>query len=50
MVLRLAIIAGGVCMMVPGSMTDIAGLAVVAAIVAFQFIMGKKQKGTPAAA
>ena len=45
-VLRLALVAGGLGMMVPGTLTDVIGLAVVAAIVIFQFISNKKN--TPA--
>ena len=47
--LRLAIIAGGLLMMVPGNLTDLGGLAVVAAIVAFQYLRNKGAKAAPAA-
>ena len=50
MILRLAIIAGGICMMVPGGVTDVVGLVVVVAVVGFQIIMGRKQKQNMAAA
>lgn len=43
MVLRLALVAGGLGMMIPGLTSDLIGLAVVAAIVVFQYISGKKQ-------
>lgn len=45
-VLRLALVAGGLGMMVPGTLTDVIGLAIVAAVVIFQFISSKKN--TPA--
>ena len=48
LVLRIAILAGGLCLMIPGTLTDIIGIAVVAAVVAFQKISSKRQ--TPAAA
>ena len=44
MALRFAIIAAGVCMMVPETVTDIVGLMVICVIIGIQFIMGKKQK------
>ena len=34
--LRVAIAAGGLCMMIPGTLTDVIGLVVVAAVVLFQ--------------
>ena len=40
---RIALVAGGLCMMVPGTMTDIVGVALVAGIVVVQFMMGKKE-------
>ena len=43
MVLRLALVAGGLGMMIPGLTSDLIGLAVVAAVVVFQYISGKKQ-------
>ncbi|MBE6990702.1 MAG: TRAP transporter permease [Ruminococcaceae bacterium] len=39
--LRLALAAGGLCMMVPGTWTDLIGLAVVAAAVVFQYLSGR---------
>ena len=43
MVLRFALVAGGLGMMIPGLTSDLIGLAVVAAVVVFQYISGKKQ-------
>ena len=40
--LRLALAAAGLAMMVPGSVTDVAGLAVLAAVVLYQRAMSKK--------
>ena len=48
MVLRLALVAGGLGMMIPGLTSDLIGLAVVAAIVVFQDISGKKQAASAA--
>ena len=42
--LRLVLIAGGICMMIPGTLTDIIGLAVLAAVIAFQIITRKKDQ------
>lgn len=41
-VLRLVLVGGGLCMMIPGSTTDIIGCAIVLAICAFQWFLGKK--------
>ena len=43
-VFRLALAAGGLCMMIPGTVSDLVGLAVIAAITVFQLSLGKKQK------
>jgi TRAP transporter 4TM/12TM fusion protein len=43
-VFRLLLAAGGLCMMIPGTVSDLIGLAVIAAITVFQFSLGKKQK------
>ena len=41
-VFRIMLIAAGVCMMIPGTLTDVIGLAVVAAIVVIQKLTSKK--------
>ena len=41
-VLRLVLIAGGLCMMIPGLLTDVIGLVVLAAVVVYQYTHGKK--------
>ena len=48
MVLRLALVAGGLGWMIPGLTSDLIGLAVVAAVVVFQYISGKKQAASAA--
>ena len=48
MVLRLALVAGGLGMMIPGLTSDLIGLAVVAAVVVFQYISGNKQAASAA--
>ena len=41
-VLRLALAAGGLGMMIPGAVTDLVGLAVVAVVIAVQYLSNKK--------
>ena len=41
---RVLIIGGGLCMIIPGSLTDIIGLAIVAVVVLFQLVFHKKAK------
>lgn len=41
-ILRIVLAAGGLCMMIPGTFTDVIGLLLVGAIVAFQYFMAKK--------
>ena len=41
-VLRLVLVAGGLCMMVPETLTDIVGFAAVAAVVIYQYVSNKK--------
>ena len=47
-VFRVGLAAGGILMMVPGTVTDIIGVAVVAVIVVMQYLINKRQK-TPTA-
>lgn len=47
-ILRIALVAGGLGMMVPGLASDLIGLAVVAAVVAFQYFSNKKQTASAA--
>ena len=47
-ILRIALIAGGLGMMIPGLASDLIGLAVVAAVVAFQYFSNKKQTASAA--
>ncbi len=44
MVLRLALVAGGLCMMVPGTLTDILGLVFVVAVILLQRVTAKKER------
>jgi len=44
--LRIIIAAGGIGMMIPGTLSDVAGLAIVAIITAFQYLTSKKQPKT----
>ncbi len=48
MLLRFALVAGGLGMMIPGLTSDLIGLAVVGAVVAFQYISAKKQAASAA--
>ena len=47
-VLRIALVAGGLGMMIPGLASDLIGLAVVAVVVAFQYFSNKKQTASAA--
>ena len=44
MPLRLLSIFGGLLMIIPGTMTDVVGLAIVAVVIIISFLMGRKQK------
>ncbi len=44
---RVALAAGGLCMMIPGTLTDIIGLAVFVGVVLFQLLVTKKKEQTP---
>ena len=44
-ILRLVLVAGGLCMMIPGTLTDLVGLVLVAAVIAYQKISAKKHGG-----
>ena len=48
-VLRVVLVAGGIAMMVPDTLTDIIGIAVIVVISVLQFLLAKRKKGTPAA-
>ncbi|MDO4492342.1 MAG: TRAP transporter fused permease subunit [Clostridia bacterium] len=41
--LRLVLLAGGLLLLIPGALTDLAGAALVAAVIAFQSFGGKKE-------
>ena len=43
-VFRIALIGGGLAMMIPGTLTDIIGLAVVAAVIVFQKVSSKRMQ------
>ncbi len=42
--LRIVLVAGGLGMMIPGTLTDVVGLALVAAVVAVQYLGAKREK------
>ena len=46
--MRIAAIAGGLLLLAPSTWTDIAGLAIVAAVIAFQYLLSKKKKAAAA--
>ena len=48
-VLRIVLIVGGLCAMIPGIATDLAGIAVAVAVGAFQYLTAKKREALPAA-
>ena len=43
--LRLVLVAGGLCMMIPGTLTDVVGLVLVLAVIFYQRVSAKKQDG-----
>lgn len=43
--LRLVLVAGGLCMMIPGTLTDVVGLALVLAVIFYQRVSAKKDSG-----
>jgi len=47
---RLVSIFGGLLMIIPGTMTDVIGLVIVAIVIVYSFVKGKKEKQTPLAA
>ena len=49
-IFRLLLIGGGLCMMVPGTLTDIVGIVVVAGIFVIQMILGRRKKSPTAPA
>ena len=42
LLLRLLLAVGGLCMMIPGWLTDLAGLVIMAAVIVFQYVKSKK--------
>jgi len=42
-VLRIILIAGGLCMLIPGAVTDLAGLLVLVAVISYQRMMKKRK-------
>ena len=50
-IFRILLAAGGICMMIPGTLTDVIGIAVVAAITVVQYLIRKRSQTptTPAA-
>ena len=47
---RALFLAGGICMMVPDTITDVVGIAVIAALTVFQVLLGRKARSAAAAA
>ena len=43
--LRLVLVAGGLCMMIPGTLTDVVGLVLVLAVIFYQRVSAKKENG-----
>ena len=48
-VLRIALVVGGLCAMIPGITSDVVGIAVAVVVVAFQYLAAKKKEALPAA-
>ena len=47
--LRILLVVGGLGMMIPGTVTDLAGLLLVGAIVAYQYLSNKRASASAAA-
>ena len=43
---RLLLVVGGLGMMIPGTLTDVVGLALVAVVVVVQYLSAKREKAT----
>ena len=48
-VLRIVLIAGGLCAMIPGIASDVVGIVVAVAVMAFQYLTAKKREALPTA-
>ena len=48
-VLRIALVVGGLCAMIPGIASDLVGIVVAVAVGAFQYLTAKKREALPAA-
>ena len=48
-VLRIALVVGGLCAMIPGIASDVVGIVVAVAVIGFQYVTGKKKEALPAA-
>lgn len=48
-VLRIALVVGGLCAMIPGIASDVVGIVVAAAVMAFQYLTAKKKEALSAA-
>lgn len=48
-VLRIALVVGGLCAMIPGIASDVVGIAVAVVVVAFQYLTAKKKEALPTA-
>ena len=46
--LRLVLAGAGLCMMIPGALTDVIGLVVMVLVLVFQYFLAKKQKAVVA--
>ena len=48
--LRIVMAAAGLCMMIPETVTDVVGIAVVVLVVGYLYLSGRRERRTPAAA
>ena len=48
-VLRIALVVGGLCAMIPGIASDVVGIVVAVAVMTFQYLMAKKKEALSAA-
>ncbi|MBE6471809.1 MAG: TRAP transporter fused permease subunit, partial [Coriobacteriaceae bacterium] len=49
-IFRILFAAGGICMMVPDTLTDVIGIAAIVALTAFQMFLGRRERAAAAAA
>ena len=49
-IFRILLIAGGICLMIPGAYSDFIGVILLVVVIAIQYVISRKKTNTPAAA